>query len=170
MGEEGRSADRWSEWLSHRRFGGDRDLRRQTLDHLRGVRDRILDQAELVPSDTVLDVGCGEGLVAFGALERGASLAIFSDISAALLEVGERAARGGGVSEPCRCVRTSTDDLSAMEDANVDVVTTRSVLIYVDDKPRAFEEFHRVLRPGGRISLFEPINRLNRFLRCYDAT
>jgi arsenite methyltransferase len=40
------------------------------------------------------------------------------------------------------------------------VVTTRSVLIYVADKAAAFAEFRRVLRPGGRISIFEPINTL----------
>jgi arsenite methyltransferase len=40
----------------------------------------------------------------------------------------------------------------------VDVVTTRSVLIYVREKNRAFRAFHRALRPGGRISLFEPVN------------
>jgi arsenite methyltransferase len=33
------------------------------------------------------------------------------------------------------------------------------VLIYVSGKREAFAEFARVLRPGGRISLFEPINR-----------
>jgi len=38
-------------------------------------------------------------------------------------------------------------------------VTVRSVLIYVRDKARAFDAFHRVLRPGGRLSIFEPINR-----------
>jgi ubiquinone/menaquinone biosynthesis C-methylase UbiE len=43
--------------------------------------------------------------------------------------------------------------------ASVDVVTTRSVLIYVKDRARAFAEFARVLRPGGRTSLYEPINR-----------
>jgi SAM-dependent methyltransferase len=43
-------------------------------------------------------------------------------------------------------------------DTSVDVITTRSVLIYVDDKAAAFEAFHRVLKPGGRVSLFEPIN------------
>lgn len=33
------------------------------------------------------------------------------------------------------------------------------MLIYVDDKPAAFDPFARVLRPGGRLSLFEPVNR-----------
>lgn len=45
-------------------------------------------------------------------------------------------------------------------DGSVDVVTTRSVMIYVTDKATAFEAFDRVLGPGGRLSLFEPINRL----------
>src|SRR5207247_6346047 len=39
------------------------------------------------------------------------------------------------------------------------LVAMRSVLIYVDDKKAAFDEFFRGLRPGGRLSLFEPINR-----------
>jgi SAM-dependent methyltransferase len=39
---------------------------------------------------------------------------------------------------------------------------TRSVLIYVPDKAGAFAAFHRVLRPGGRLSMFEPINRFSR--------
>ncbi len=46
-----------------------------------------------------------------------------------------------------------------MAAAAVDVACTRSVLIYVKDKERAFAELFRVVRPGGRISLFEPINR-----------
>ena len=41
-------------------------------------------------------------------------------------------------------------------------MTTRSVLIYVHDKASAFSEFSRVLRPTGRISLFEPINSFAR--------
>jgi len=61
----------------------------------------------------------------------------------------------------CEFVLASADDLSAFGDATVDVVTTRSVLIYLDRKRkrRAFQEFHRVLRPGGRVSIFEPINK-----------
>jgi arsenite methyltransferase len=33
------------------------------------------------------------------------------------------------------------------------------VLIYVANKARSFREFFRVLRAGGRVSLYEPINR-----------
>jgi SAM-dependent methyltransferase len=58
-----------------------------------------------------------------------------------------------------RFLQASAQDLRAIDDASVDVVTTRSVLIYVDDKAAAFREFHRVLAPGGRLSIFEPINR-----------
>ena len=55
-------------------------------------------------------------------------------------------------------VEARAEDLSPIDDLSLDVVTTRSVLIYVDDKARAFREFFRVLRPGGRASVFEPIN------------
>jgi SAM-dependent methyltransferase len=52
--------------------------------------------------------------------------------------------------------------LAAIAPGSVNVVTTRSVLIYVQAKQQAFHEFYRVLKPGGRLSIFEPINRF-----CY---
>ena len=62
---------------------------------------------------------------------------------------------------------------SWIADASVDVVTTRSVLIYVKDKAAALRAFYRVLRSGGRISVFEPVNVLmhdpERFMG-YDMT
>src|SRR5262245_18015589 len=63
-------------------------------------------------------------------------------------------------------VEARAEDLAGIDDASVDVVTTRSVLIYVKDKARAFEQFARVLRHGGRISLYEPINSY--FPRSFD--
>ena len=122
-------------------------------------RDRLLDLARLATGETLLDVGCGEGLVGFGALERGAGTVVFSDISSDLLGVCRDAATDFGALERCRFLQASADDLAEIEDESVDVVTTRSVLIYVQAKEAAFAEFARVLRPGGRISLFEPINR-----------
>jgi ubiquinone/menaquinone biosynthesis C-methylase UbiE len=123
------------------------------------VRDKVLDRAGLVEGETLLDVGCGEGMIDFGALERGVGHVVFSDISDDLLDFCREAAQALGVSERCSFVKAGAADLAGVEDASVDVVTTRSVLIYVPEKAQAFAEFFRVLKPGGRFSCFEPINR-----------
>jgi arsenite methyltransferase len=151
--------DRWAEWLAERRFGGDSKVRRSILEELASRRDKVLDLAQLAEGETLLDVGCGEGLIAFGALARGAGEVIFADISGDLLAFCQNSARDLGVLPRCRFVRGPADDLGAIADETVDVVTTRAVLIYVARKSVAFTEVARVLRPGGRISLFEPINR-----------
>ena len=154
-----RTRDRWAEWLAERRFGGDPEIRAEALAKLADTRDRVLDRAELRQGETLLDVGCGEGLIGFGALERGAGSVIFSDISTDLLDFCRDVANDLGVLDRCRFIRAPAEDLGAIGDESADVVTTRSVLIYVKKKAAALAEFARVLRPGGRISLWEPINR-----------
>jgi arsenite methyltransferase len=145
------------------RFGGDAEERQRTLTELLyPVRDAVLDKARLGPADTLLDVGTGDGLIAFGALDRIApsGRVIFSDISQDLLDHCREVAAAEGVLARCEFVRAAADALTGVADASVDAVTTRSVLIYVKDKTAALAEFYRVLRPGGRVSVFEPINRL----------
>lgn len=153
--------DQWAAWLSRRRHGGDPELLRRTLDYLAPVRDRVVAGARLTEGDTVLDVGCGDGLIAFAAADAvGASgSVIFSDISADLLDRCAERAATAGLADRCSFVRAAASDLSPVDAASVDAVTLRSVLIYEPDKAAAFAELHRVLRPGGRVSLFEPINR-----------
>jgi ubiquinone/menaquinone biosynthesis C-methylase UbiE len=153
--------DRWSKWLLESRFGGDEEAARRGTAQLEQIRDRVLKNAAIQHGETVLDVGCGDGLLSFGALDRvgNTGKVIFSDISAPLIEHCKRFAEAAGDGSRCIFLRASADDLSRVHDTSVDVVTTRSVLIYVKDKARAFEEFFRVLRPGGRVALFEPINR-----------
>jgi arsenite methyltransferase len=151
--------DCWAEWVARMRTEADPEVRRRGADIHSRWRERILDNAEPIANSTLLDVGCGEGLVAFGALARGAATVIFSDISQDLLDFCEQAAEEQEQLDRCRFVRTPADDLSPIDGATVDVVTTRSVLIFVADKRSTFHEFARVLRPGGRISLVEPINR-----------
>jgi ubiquinone/menaquinone biosynthesis C-methylase UbiE len=154
------SGDRWTHWLSERRFGGDEETKARTFANLLNpLREAVLDGAEPIAGATVLDVGCGDGLIAFGALDRGAADVVFADISRDLLEECERLADAAGIRHRCRFVHAPAEDLGAIETGSVDAVTVRSVLIYVTDKPAAVREFARVLRPGGRLSIFEPINR-----------
>ncbi|MFG1607644.1 class I SAM-dependent methyltransferase [Actinoplanes sp. NPDC049265] len=149
--------DKWSAWLMGRRDGGDPGVRRDHHPALVRFRDGVLQRAAVREGDVVLDVGTGTGLIGFGALEQvGASgRVIFSDVSEALLDECRRQA---GDDARCEFVRASADDLAGIADGSVDVVTTRSVLMYLPDKGKGFRELARVLRPGGRLAVFEPIN------------
>lgn len=154
------AVDKWAAWLLHTRDGDDVEQHEKALEHLLPIRQRVLGNARISAGDTVLDVGAGDGLIAFGALDHvGADgHVILSDISGDLVAHAKAAAAELGSDERMSFVRATAEDLSPVPDASVDVVTTRSVLIYVDDKSKAFQEFHRVLRVGGRTSIFEPIN------------
>lgn len=172
-----RSQDRWADWLADRRHGGESEQLRRALDFLIPIRDQIIHNAALSPGQRILDVGCGDGLIGFGAADAvgPTGQVIFSDISADLLERCSELATEAGISDRCRFVQAPARDLTPIADQHVDAVTLRSVLIYERDKADSFAEFHRVLRPGGQLSLFEPINRFggpaspNRFAG-YDTT
>jgi ubiquinone/menaquinone biosynthesis C-methylase UbiE len=106
----------------------------------------------------VLDVGTGTGLLLFGALDRlgpdGEVIAL--DISVDCLEEVRSAC-----DDPRVEYLVGSAEVLPLPDSSVDVVLTRSVLIYVHDKAGAAREFSRVLGSGGRVSLFEPVNRRN---------
>jgi ubiquinone/menaquinone biosynthesis C-methylase UbiE len=153
--------DRWAQWLLATRDGGDAEERQRTLQCLAPVRDRVLDNSDARQGDVLVDVGCGDGLIAFAALDRVGrdGRVVFVDVSQDLLDYCARLAETLHALDRCNFVRASADELP-LEDSSIDVVTTRSVLIYLEraGKEHAFREFHRILRPGGRISIAEPIN------------
>src|SRR3989337_590099 len=100
--------DMWSRWLLNRRFGGDPQRMQIMLDRLYPVRDKVLSRISLGEDETLLDVGCGDGLIAFGALEKFKTCrAIFSDISDDLLDHVHALAQDMNVHDRCRFVRAS---------------------------------------------------------------
>jgi arsenite methyltransferase len=153
-------SDRWSRWLLTDRFGGNSERQQEVMNVLLPIRDRVLTNARLHDQDIVLDVGCGDGLLGFAALDRVApdGQVIFSDISTPLLARCRSIATDTGVGDRCQFVASALPDLDGIADQAVDVVLMRSVLIYLADKGTAFTHLHRILGPGGRLSIFEPIN------------
>ena len=144
-----RDLDKWASWLLHGRDGDDPEQREKALEHLLPIRDRVLDGARIQPGEHLLDVGSGDGLIAFGALDLvGPEGAVtVSDVSADLVEHSRWVGDKLGVGSRMSFAVANAEDLGPIESGSIDVVTTRSVLIYVADKQQAFREFHRVLRP-----------------------
>jgi arsenite methyltransferase len=152
-------SDVWSQWLLHRRDADDAAYGRVVRGVIQRLVDRVLDAAHLSPEMTLVDVGTGEGILAFRAIERiGPSLRVMlTDISAPMLGHAEALAAERQVRDQCKFIECSAEKLAGIEDASADVVATRAALVYVGDKRAALLEFHRVLKPGGRISMAEPI-------------
>ena len=73
--------DIWSRWIFHRRFGGDRQRTQYMLDkYLYPIRNEVLSHAGVSEGDTVLDVGCGDGITDLGiALRQQPELLIGAD-------------------------------------------------------------------------------------------
>ncbi len=153
------ATDIWSQWLLHGRHGGDADYERAMRAMVERYIARVLDGARLEAGQFIADVGAGEGLLALRALERvGGELRVWlTDVSEPMLRHAEVQARAHGVADRCTFMHTAADRLEGIETGSLDAVLTRSVLAYVPDKSAALHEFHRILRPGGRISIAEPV-------------
>jgi ubiquinone/menaquinone biosynthesis C-methylase UbiE len=154
----------WAEWLSHTRFAGlTEEERAEQLRRLGQMRDRVLDNARLRPGNDVLDLGAGTGLLTFGAHDRIGDGWVFAvDPTVDALEELLRGAHEANLAGVMYLVGDA--EVIPLPDQTVDACVTRSVLMHVADIRMAAAELHRVLKPSGRISLYEPINRKGTFV------
>lgn len=113
--EKASPGDHWSDWVLHKRHGGDSDYERSVRRKLRQICDRVLDGAKLRPGETLLDIGCGDGLIGFAALQRepGLARAIFLDVSPALIAYVAGVAAERGLTAPCSFIVGSAERLAA---------------------------------------------------------
>ena len=121
-------------------------MKRQAIWSLRvPAADLILwalDLAELEGSETVVDVGCGNGRYLQSLLDRGHHGAL----------IGIDRAQGMVRSAPADTARLVADAVTlSLAESVADVTLAMHMMYHVPDKSRAVSELRRVTRPGGRL-------------------
>lgn len=122
-------------------------------EHETAVTERMLEAVKVQPGDRVLELACGPGGVGLEAapLAGADGEVVLSDVAEEMVDVAVDRARRRGLAN----VRGATLDLEDIHqlDASYDVVLCRQGLMFAIDPQSAADEIHRVLRPGGRVSL-----------------
>ncbi len=119
--------------------------RAQVLGKLRKLLGAELDDGY----DRSLEIGAGTGYFSLNLLQAGVvAEATCTDISPGMVDTLGRNAERLGLQ-----VRTARADAESLPfaDSSFDLVLGHAVLHHLPNLRRAFSEFHRVLRPGGRI-------------------
>jgi malonyl-CoA O-methyltransferase len=118
----------------------------------REVEDRLLERCDFVQTAPlrVLDVGAGPGRASAALRKRWPRVEVVSlDLALPMLREARRSA-GWFRRAPAVCADARALPLA---DASVDVLFSSLCIQWIADLPALFDEFRRVLRPGGFIAL-----------------
>ncbi len=119
-------------------------------------RRRAVKAARVRPGDAVLDVACGTGDLSQAFAATGASKVVGLDFTPAMLDHARRKQRALAAAQ-CEKLTYLEGDAQALPfaDGSFDVVSIAFGIRNVQSPARALSEFHRVLRPGGRLVVLE---------------
>jgi demethylmenaquinone methyltransferase/2-methoxy-6-polyprenyl-1,4-benzoquinol methylase len=129
-------------------------------------RRKTVKIAELKPDDVVVDVACGTGDLTLAFALRTSGQVIGVDFTYAMLPIANRKS---AIPNPKSPIFINGDAQSLpLPDACCDVASIAFGIRNVQDIPAAFMEFHRVLRPGGRVIVLEFSEPTNPLLRSLN--
>lgn len=117
--------------------------------------DILFEQLKGIKDKRVLDFGSGFGLVANHLAQDNQVLAVEPNQEMVALRSQDH---------PYQQFVGSLDQLAVLEDASFEVILCHNVLEYVEDRKLVLEEFTRLLKPGGLLSIVKH-NEVGRVLQ-----
>lgn len=138
-------ATRW--WDTESEFKPLHDINPLRLDYI--------DAHSGLNGKTVLDIGCGGGILSESMSERGATVTGV-DMGEAPLSVAKLHALESGANVNYR--RISAEDLAEQKPAHYDVITCMELLEHVPDPAQTVDACATLVKPGGKV-FFSTINR-----------
>jgi 2-polyprenyl-6-hydroxyphenyl methylase/3-demethylubiquinone-9 3-methyltransferase len=139
--------------LAHRWWDPNSEFR--PLHEINPLRLDWIDRHAALAGKTVLDVGCGGGLLSEAMAARGATVTGI-DLSEKALGVARLHLLESGRSVDYRYI--SAEDLAAQEAASYDVVTCMEMLEHVPNPASTIASCAALAKPGGHV-FFSTINR-----------
>jgi ubiquinone/menaquinone biosynthesis C-methylase UbiE len=140
----------------------------EDVHHWDAFAQEAIRRAPLDAKDRALDVGAGPGTLAFFAAPHVARVDAVDFSPEMIGELRARAER-----EHVRNVHGAVMSADALrfDDATFDVAFSLFAFFFFPDRPRAFAELHRVLKPGGHlvIGTWGPIERRPMMKLGFDA-
>lgn len=122
---------------------------------LRSMEMLLGQKIALPPGSTVLDAGCGFGRVATTMASEPYDLNVVGiDLIPERLEEASRFIKAHDVSKKVELINGNYCALP-LGDSSVSGIYTMETLVHADPLEVALDEFWRVLKPGGRLVLFE---------------
>jgi len=108
------------------------------------------------PGDTLLELGCGRGRVANNVHSMTGAALVGYNVDKTQVASANDFARNRGVDGACRFhVRDLNDVPYPLEDGSIAGVYEIGAICYCTNLGRLFQEIHRILRAGGRLSLLD---------------
>ena len=139
--------DLWTTSLEYRRLY-------QPADEIEAVVNLL----EMEQATALVDIGCGNGAFTIAAARANPACRVwgFDALQSAVDVCRDSAARELGEGRIVTGVAAA--EKIPLEDASVDRVLCRAVLHHLADAQRVYQEFARVLKPGGLLLLQAPCN------------
>ena len=125
------------------------------LHDINPLRLNYIDKAVALKGKTVLDVGCGGGILSESMAERGAKVTGI-DLGEKALKVAQLHSLESGVAVDYQLI--SVEKLAEQQPASFDVVTCLEMLEHVPDPASVVAACAKLVKPGGKV-FFSTINR-----------